>query len=228
MPTCLVDMFRVFFNKIEPIRLKEPLAQTLGAFKKDEVVLEYTFAETVKMTGHACPTVSAAYVGLRKAIEALYPGEIPVRGDISVVVYGEPDEGVYGVMAQVFSFIVGACASTGFKGLGYKFKRKDLLSFVSEKIDPRALCFGFSRADKKRKVLLKIYPQRLPSLGDREQRMGELLEKIIWEAAKDNEIKEFQDLWMEKVERIVLKEENVNDWLIVKEGEAKNAGSKDN
>lgn len=221
-------MFRDFFNKIEPIRLKEPFAQILGAFKEDEVVLEYTFAETVKMAGHACPTISCAYTGLRKAIEALYPGEIPVRGDISVIVYGEPDDGVYGVVAQVFSFITGACSQTGFKGLGPKFKRKNLLTFSTDKIDPHGMCFALKRSDTNRKVLLKLYPRKMPSLGEREQRIGELLEKIIWEAAKKEEIKEFQDLWMEKVERIVLKEENINNWLILEKGEAQNAGSKNN
>lgn len=224
----MVNMFRDFFDKIEPIRLKEPFAQTLGAFKEDEVVLEYSFAETVKMAGHACPTISCAYTGLRKALEALYPGEIPARGEISVVVYGEPDDGVYGVMAQVFSFITGACPETGFKGLGPKFKRKNLLTFSTEKIDPQGMCFAFKRSDTNREVLLKLYPRRMPSLGQREQRMGELLEKIIWEAARKGEMKEFQDLWMERVERIVLDEENINDWLILEKGEMQHAGSKDN
>jgi hypothetical protein len=50
--------------------------------------------------------------------------------------------------------------------------------------------------------------------------MRELLEKVIWEAANKEETKEFQDLWMEKVERIVLKEENINGWLILEKGEA--------
>lgn len=206
------ENFRDFFKEVEPIRLREPLAQTLGAFKDEDTVLEYTFIETVKMAGHVCPTVSAAYLGCKKALEALYPDEIPVRGNISVTVYGEPDDGVYGVMAQVFSFITGACPSTGFKGLGYKFKRKDLLSFISEKIDPQAMCFEFKRQEK---VLLKIYPKRMPSLGDKEQRMGKLLEKVIWEAAKDDELREFQNLWIEKVKRIILEEEGINNWLIL-------------
>ncbi len=222
------SMFRDFLNEIEPIRLREPLAQTLGAFKDDEVVLEYSFAETVKMAGHACPTVSCAYVGLHKAIEALYPGEVPVRGDISVVVYGEPDDGAYGVMAQVFAFITGACPETGFKGLGPKFKRKNLLTFSTQKIDDRAMCFAFKRSDTNRKVLLKLYPQRLPSLGQKQQRMGELLEKVIWEAARKEETKEFQDLWMERVERIVLDEEDIHDWLILEKGEVQHAGNKNN
>src|SRR3989304_9437999 len=97
--------FRDFIDEVKPIRFKEPLAETLGAFKDRNAVLEYTFAETVKMAGHACPTVAGAYLSCQKALETLYFGEIPVRGEISVTVYGEPDEGVYGVMAQVFSLL---------------------------------------------------------------------------------------------------------------------------
>ena len=62
-----------------------------------------------------------------------------------VTVYGEPDEGVYGVMAQVFGFLTGAAPVTGFRGLGHRFKRKDLLKFNPEKIAPEAMCFEFRR-----------------------------------------------------------------------------------
>lgn len=213
-------MFKDFFERIEPIKIREPLANTLGALKEKVAILEYSFIDTVKMAGHACPTVASAYIGCKKALEVLYPEEIPVRGDISITVYGESAEGVYGVMAQVFSFITGACLSTGFKGLGYKFKRKDLLRFTPDKIDTGALCFEFGRLDKQGKVLIKLFPAKFPSLGDREHRMGKLLEKIIWEAAKDDELEEFQNLWMEKVKRIVLDEEEIHNWLILKHVEA--------
>ena len=111
------DEFRDFFYTIDPIKLREPLAETLGAFKAGEGILEYSFIETVKMAGHACPTVSGAYLCCQEALNLLYPGEIPVRGNIEITIYGEPDEGVYGVMGQVFSFVTGAAPISGFKGL---------------------------------------------------------------------------------------------------------------
>ncbi len=58
-----------------------------------------------------------------------------------------PDEGVYGVIGQVFSFLTGAASTSGFKGLAQKFIRRDLLKFSSEKIDPEAMCFEFKRLD---------------------------------------------------------------------------------
>ena len=93
------EVFRDFFKKVGPIRLKEPLAETLGAFKEKDAVIDYSFIGVVKMAGHACPTIASAYVCCQKALEKLYPDEIPVRGNISIKVSGDPDEGVYGVIS---------------------------------------------------------------------------------------------------------------------------------
>ena len=102
------DIFRNFLTEVRPIRFREPLAETLGAVKREGVILEYTFVDVIKMAGHACPTVAGAYLSCQKAMDALYLDDAPVRGEISITVYGEQDEGVYGVMAQVFSLLVGA------------------------------------------------------------------------------------------------------------------------
>ncbi len=207
------DVFRDFFRQVEPIRLKEPLAGTLGAFEEEGAILEYTFTDVIKMAGHACPTVTAAYLACQKALEKLYPDDIPVRGEIAVTVYGEPDEGVYGVMSQVIAFLTGAAPATGFRGLGHRFKRKDLLRFSSEKIDPQAMCFRFSRLDSGGAVLVKLYPQRIPFPEEKSKRMIELLEKVIWEAAKEEERKEFQELWLEKVKDMLLERKEIDKWL---------------
>ncbi len=209
------DIFRNFLKEVKPIRFKEPLAETLGALKEDGLVLEYTFIDVVKMAGHACPTVSGAYLCCQKALDKLYPDEIPVRGEISVSVYGEPDEGVYGVMGQVFSFLTGAAPITGFRGLGHKFKRKDLLTFNPGKIDSKAMCFEFRRVDNSMGVLVKFYPWDIPFSPEKGKRLGELLERVIWEAAKDEERKELQNLWMEKVKGMLLEEKEIDRWLKV-------------
>jgi len=211
------DIFRDFFTEVKPIKFKEPLAETLGAFKEEAVVLEYTFIDVVKMAGHACPTIAGAYLCCQKALEKLHPDEIPIRGEISITVYGDPDEGVYGVMGQVFSFLTGAAPTTGFRGLGYKFKRKDLLRFTPEKIDPEAICFEFRRLDDGKAVLVKFYPGEVPFPEEKGKRSGELLEKVIWEAAKEGERKEFQELWMEKVKDMLLGRKEIDRWLKLEE-----------
>ena len=207
------DIFREFLKEVRPIRFKEPLAETLGAVKGEGAILEYTFVDVVKMAGHACPTVAGAYMSCQKALEALYRDEIPVRGEISITVYGEPDEGVYGVMAQVFSFLTGAAPASGFRGLGPKFKRKDLLKFSPGKIDSQAMSFEFKRLDNGKAVWAKFYPRQIPFPEDKAKRLGELLEKVIWEAAKDDEKREFQELWMGKVKDMLLEEKGIDSWL---------------
>ncbi len=211
------DIFRDFLEEVEPIKFKEPLAETLGAFKGKDVILEYTFTDVIKMAGHACPTVAGAYLSCQKALERLYPDEIPVRGEISITVYGEPDEGTYGVMSQVFSFLTGAAPATGFRGLGHKFKRKDLLKFSPREIDPQAMCFEFRRLDNGKAVLVKLYPQQIPFSAEKAKRSGELLEPVIWEAAKEEEGKEFQELWVGKVKDMLLGQKEIDRWLKLEE-----------
>ncbi|WP_434658597.1 hypothetical protein [Sulfurimonas sp. NW9] len=44
-----------FFDTVQSIPLKDPLAQVLGAFENGEY--EITYLEVVKAAGHSCPTV---------------------------------------------------------------------------------------------------------------------------------------------------------------------------
>jgi hypothetical protein len=209
--------FNPIITSVPPLYLREPLAETLGAFQSGDDVLEYSFAETVKMAGHACPTVSGAWLICCKALEALYPTSIPVRGEIEIIVYGEPGVGVYGVMAQVMSFITGAAPVSGFKGLGPRFRRRDLLRYEAKSPDPEALCFQFRRSDNRQTVLVKYYPQRVPFAQDKALRLGELMEKVIWEAARPPEQVEFQELWMGKVNTIINAQTDINQWLQIEE-----------
>ena len=56
------NYFRDFMKDVEPIKFIEPFAETLGAFNKKNVAIEYTFIDVVKMAGHACPTAAGAYI----------------------------------------------------------------------------------------------------------------------------------------------------------------------
>jgi hypothetical protein len=37
--------------------------------------------------------------------------------------------------------------------------------------------------------------------------------KVIWEAARQDERKEFQDLWMEKVRQMLVEKKDIDKWL---------------
>lgn len=211
------NVFRESLKEVKPLRFREPLAETLGALKSPGMVLDYSFIDVVKMSGHACPTVSAAYLCCQLALEKLYPDSIPVRGEIAVTVYGEPDDGVYGVMAQVFSFLTGAAPATGFKGLGPRFKRKDLLKFSPQVLDPEAMSFEFRRLDNGKAVLVKFYSQRVPFPVEKAQQMSKLMHPVIWEAATAAQQQQFQELWMDKIEHMLLAREAIDKWIKIEE-----------
>jgi len=210
---CEQNVFREFFSAIEPIRMRDPLATLLGAFYGDDDVLEYDFADVVKMAGHSCPTVASAFVACKHAVRALFPEGIGVRGSIAVLVHGERDDGVYGVVAQVISLITGACPETGFKGLGGLHRRNHLLRFGARESDACAR-FDFTRTDTKRTCVVTLIPAALPALSPAEQeRLGALLAQNVWETATESERAEFRNLWMKRVRWIVLEEKDRNEWL---------------
>jgi hypothetical protein len=212
---CEPDVFRESLSAIEPIRMRDPLATLLGAFHGDDDVMEYRFTDVLKMAGHGCPTVSMAFVACKHAVRALFPDGIGVRGSISVLVHGERDDGVFGVMAQVFSLITGAGPETGFKGLGGLHRRNNLLRFGAKQSD-EYLRFDFTRTDTKRTCAVTLIPGALPSLSPSEQqRLGTLLTRNIWEAATESERTEFRDLWSKQVRWIALEEKDRNAWLTV-------------
>jgi len=213
------DSFINALNSVPPILLSEPLAETLGALQGNAPI-EYRFTDAVKMAGHACPTVSAAFLICARALAALYPDATPVRGNIGVTVYGGPEEGVYGVMGQVMTFITGAAPGTGFSGLMTRFRRKDLLAFNPEKIDPEAMCFEFRRLDTGRSALTRYYPRRVPFPEDKAQKLGKLMQPVIWDAATGEERKQFQALWMEKVKAMLLERRDIENWLKIEVREA--------
>jgi hypothetical protein len=57
----------------------------------------------------------------------------------------------------------------------------------------------------------------IPFSEEKGKRMGELLEKVIWEAAREEEKGEFQGLWTEKVKDMLLEEKDIDRWLTIEE-----------
>ncbi|MDP6156165.1 MAG: FmdE family protein [Candidatus Thermoplasmatota archaeon] len=213
--TVFPDSFHDIIAEVQPVIMREPLGEILGAFSKDVGILAYGYSDVVKLTGHACPTTAGAYLCCKKALEELYPDEIPTRGEISVKVHGEPDEATYGVMAQVITLITGAAGVSGFKGLGHEYRRKDLLQFTIDSHMQDGMSFEFQRRDNGSAVLVKFHPERIPFPADKGRRLRELLEKIIWEAAKESEKKEFQEIWREKIAAMLIEEKDIKKWLVI-------------
>ncbi|MFZ3065631.1 MAG: hypothetical protein WA277_10165 [Nitrospirota bacterium] len=186
-----------FFDKAEQIKLKDPLAVTLGAMSEDEVFV-FKYPDAVKLAGHSCPAVAGAYMITLKALKALYGNEIPVRGEIRVAVLGGPLDMAYGPISQVISFITGAAPITGFGGLGGKFIRRNKLVFDEEHGEFNA--FIFQRTDNNKTVKVAYNPSSIPA----DERMSDLMPLVVSGTASKDEHKAFIDMWQGKVKKVLL------------------------
>lgn len=183
-----------YFTAVRAIRMYDPLADFLGAM--EDGLIEYTYLDAVKLAGHSCPTVAGAYLATLKALERLYPGTTPQRGDIRVSFRETSTSGVTGVMANIAALITGATQDNGFKGIGGKFDRRNLLFFdvpISGEI-------RFERRDTGAAVNTTYHPEIVPP----DSTMKGLMQTVMAGCASPGECKEFARLWQERVQRILI------------------------
>ena len=181
-----------FFDTIETIKVKDPLSQVLGAFSDGEY--EFSYLDVVKAAGHSCPTVAGAYIMTLEALKALYPNERAVRGLVKVEFKEALEDGVAGVIGNVVSQITGATDKSGFKGLNGKFARHSLMDFNAD-VKSSA---KFTRMDNKQSVDVTYDPSSVKP----NPQMAPLMQKLTSGQASALEIKEFGNLWQERVKNI--------------------------
>ncbi len=180
-----------FFETIEKIALKDPLAEILGAFENGEY--EISYLEVVKSAGHSCPTVAGAYIMTSEALKALYEGRA-LRGDIKVEFKESLEEGVAGVISNVVTQITGATDKSGFKGLGNQFARHSLMHFnadITSSARFTSLSSGKSVEVIYDSSAIPANPQMMP-----------LLQKIGAKNASQEERVLFGEMWQERVKNI--------------------------
>ena len=190
---------QAFYDEVEPIKLKDPLAVFLGAIDEHEEFI-FTYEDAVKLAGHSCPAVSGAYKVTEKALKALYGSEIPIRGGINVKVLGNIDNGANGPISQVISLITGAAPETGFAGLGNSFVRKNKLIFDEKNEEANA--FVFTRDDNGKSVKVTYHPENVP--GDED--MHNLFTKCIVGTASEKQKEKFKELWQKRVKCVLFEE----------------------
>lgn len=181
-----------FFNEVEVINVVDPLSNVLGAFEMGKY--EFNFLDVVKSAGHSCPTVAGAYLITAEALKALYPGELAVRGNIKVEFKEDLEDGVAGVISNVVSQITGATDRSGFKGLAGKFARHSLMDFNAD-INSSA---RFTRVDSGKSMDVFYDPSSIAPSPN----MGPLMQKMMGGMASEDEVKEFGNLWQDRVKRI--------------------------
>lgn len=186
--------FPEFFDAVPRITLHDPLAELLGA--ADQGLIVYGYADAVKLAGHSCPTVAGAYLMTLKALGALYPDRTPERGDIRVDLRATQADGTAGVVAAVAGLITGAAGEGGFKGLGGRYARRDLLRFSAE-IDAE---LRFTRCDTQASVMVCYRPECVPPATE----LQALMPRVVADEASAAERTEFGRLWQMRVKRILI------------------------
>jgi hypothetical protein len=190
----MASSFPAFFDAVPAITLRDPLAEILGAAEGG--LIEYRFADAVRLAGHSCPTVAGAWLMTTRALRALYGDAVPERGGLMVTFGDTLAGGVTGVIASVATLLTGATGVGGFKGLGGRFSRRDLLSFdAADVADIR-----FTRRDTG--VTVQVSLDLSPVPGD--SRMGMLLPVLLSGSASKDEARLFGELWQDRVRRILI------------------------
>ncbi|MDF1879394.1 hypothetical protein JHD46_07070 [Sulfurimonas sp. SAG-AH-194-C20] len=182
-----------FFNTINTIKVKDPLSQVLGAFEGGEY--EFSYLDVVKAAGHSCPTVAGAYIMTDEALNALYPNERAVRGNVKVEFEESLEKGVAGVIGNVISQITGATDKSGFKGLQGQFSRHSLMSFNK---DINSASTRFTRVDNGAVVDVTYNPEPVKA----NPQMMQLMNKLGSGEATPEDVKAFGEMWQERVQRI--------------------------
>lgn len=186
--------FPPFFASVPSIRVRDPLAELLGA--ATDGILEYNYVDAVRLAGHSCPTVAAAYVIACRGLSMLYGEAIPQRGEVQVDFADSYEEGVTGVTASVIGLITGTAQEGGFKGLGGQFVRRNLQSFAVEL--PAEI--RLTRKDNGRRVDAVANLAPVAAAPD----TFELLRRCVHNQASAEERQRFGQLWQQRVERILL------------------------
>lgn len=189
-------MFPDFFAQAPVLRIYDPLAEFLGAAQNG--VLEYTYADAVRLCGHSCPTVAGAYLMVLKGLAALYGNDMPERGGIEVQMQGGRDEGITGVTASVATLLTGAATDMGFGGIGAqgRFSRRNLMSFGGDINGTMQL--------RRRDTGAAVQAALNGSLAPFAPEMQQLMPKAVSGTASPAELQRFGELWQARVKAFLV------------------------
>lgn len=184
-----------FYSHAPRVLVRDPLAELLGA--ADGGLIEYGYADAVRLAGHSCPTVAGAYLMARAGLRALYSDAVPERGGVVVTMGAAEVEGTTGVIAQVFTLVTGAAANNGFHGLGGQHARHNLLRYGS---GDRSCIASFRRADSGDTVYLSMDLSSIPPAPQ----LRELMVRALAADATGEERAAFGSVWQDRVRRLLL------------------------
>lgn len=183
-----------FFDEAPRLTVWDPLSAFLGA--ASDGMIDYGYWDAVKLAGHSCPTVAGAYLMTVFALRRLYPDGPPRRGNIEVYFPDPASSGVTGVMAKVASLLTGAAQEDGFKGIGGRFDRRNLLVFGA----PLRGMVAFRRRDALAGVEAALDLSAVPAFPA----MPGLLARAASGSADAAELEAFRAAWQDRVRLMLL------------------------
>ena len=181
-----------FFDNAPTITVQDALADFLGAAENG--ILTYRYADAVRLCGHSCPTVAGAYLMVVKGLKALYGAELPQRGDIEAFMQGERDEGTTGVTASVVQLLT----------------RRHLLSFGAGEINGT---LALRRRDTGKTVAVSLNAALQPFAPQ----MRDIMPKAVSGSASADELKQFGELWQERVRAFLIDQADNPEFVTVSE-----------
>ncbi|SCX60049.1 hypothetical protein [Nitrosospira sp. Nsp1] len=184
-----------FYEQAPVVRTRDPFAEMLGAAQ--DGMLEYHYADAVRLAGHSCPTVAGAFLMGRAALATLFPDEPAERGAIAIHMPAPESEGTTGVTAQVLTLLTGAASDNGFHGIQGRFRRKGLLSFA-ERREGEAI--SFKRLDTGAGVTVSLDVSSVPS----DPAQGARMAAILYGNADDAQRAAFANAWQDRVRLLLL------------------------
>ena len=185
------------YPNVEPIRVRDPVAEVLGVLDPGEP-FAIGYPDLVRAAGHSCPTAAGAFRIGELGLAALYPDDLPVRGEVAVRVGGPPDETAYGVTGRLLSFVTGAAGADGFGGLPGGFsRRRGLLEYVPN--EGPGVRVQLSRPEAGEAVEVSYDVGSVPGLGDAKQHLPSVVEGT----ATPSEARAFREAWHRRVDAVL-------------------------
>lgn len=193
-----------FFKDVPPIKMREPLAEILGAIEENGII-SYTYEDAIKVSGHACASVSCAYKATEVGLKALYGDDVPVRGGVEVAFSGGGTQGANGPIGQVISYLTGAAMEYGFQGLMGNYSRDNKFYFDENMDVPAGVGFRviFKRDDNGKMVEVLATPSLLPLDAD-DIEGSRCTPLVIQGSATKDQKEKFFNYWQGKNRKILM------------------------
>jgi hypothetical protein len=205
-------------TSVDPILMRDPFLELLG---QTSGPVPYTYEETVKLSGHSCGAVAGAWTITKKALDALYPDETPVRGQILVQTPGAEDEWHVGVFGEVITYITGAAPKTGFNGSEFGkgndvYIRRNKMTYSEEPSGtaPPMMEWIFTRTDSGKRVGVMFNVMAVQPLATEERvAMGV---KMASGKATAEEVTNYVKYWNDRVDFIFENADTMDGLFTVK------------